>query len=276
MRRWNLRSHLASRQIKELLDKGERIDGRGLYDYRPTKIETGTLRKAEGSSYVELGDTTVVAGVKFEVNKPFLDAPNKGMLMVDGEILPIASLEAETGPPSDVEIELSRVVDRGIRQSEMIDLESLVLVPGEKVLKVHVDFNILVDSGNLIDASSLAATAALSTAMCPDPSELIDSPEATVYDVSKIPLKVRDLPITVTMADLYGKLVVDTRVEEEQVLGSRLSITHTRDGKICAIQKGGAKSLPFEHVFQAMEIAKEKSNELRRIVEEAVGGKEDA
>ncbi len=276
MRRGKLRSHLASRQIKGLIERGERLDGRGLYDYRPIKVETGTLRKAEGSSYVELGDTTVAAGVKFEVNKPFTDAPNKGMLMVDGEILPLASLEAEPGPPSDTEIELSRVVDRGIRQSEMIDLESLVLVPGEKVLKVHVDFNILVDSGNRIDASSLAAVAALATAMCPDPSELIDSPEATVYDVSKIPLKVRDLPVTVTLADLYGKLVVDTTDEEELVMGSRLSITHTKDDKICSIQKGGAQSLPFESIFHAMEIAREKSGELRGIVEEAIGRKGDA
>ncbi|MEK7831904.1 MAG: hypothetical protein AAB401_12500, partial [Acidobacteriota bacterium] len=50
----------------------------------------------------------------------------------------------------NVLIELARVVDRGLRESHCIDLDKLVIKPGEKVFTVFVDIHILDHQGNLI------------------------------------------------------------------------------------------------------------------------------
>lgn len=269
-----LTSLLISKQIREIIEKGERIDGRDPQGFRNITIRPGEVKKADGSAYVALGDTTVVAGVKFELGTPFPDTPNKGIMIVEGEMLPFASLEAEPGPPTSKEVELSRVVDRGVRESGMVDLEKFVIEPGQKVIKMFIDFSILNDAGNLIDASSLAAAASLLCADYPNPQELIEDPSATVENVSKIPLEVKDLPTSVTFADLFGHLVVDPTAEEEIAMRSQLTITHMKNDKICAIQKSGSGDLPFEKVFEAEEVARDKSKALRDIVIGAVEGRE--
>lgn len=73
----------------------------------------------------------------------------------------------EAGPPNEQSIEIARVVDRGgIRESRMVDLEKLVIEPGKKVWIIFIDINVLDYDGNLIDASSLGAVAALRTLWC--------------------------------------------------------------------------------------------------------------
>ena len=46
--------------------------------------------------------------------------------MCGAELRPVAGRKYEPGPPSPESIELGRVVDRGIRESGCIDMESLV------------------------------------------------------------------------------------------------------------------------------------------------------
>ena len=161
-------SEIKRKYLHKLAQANKRIDGRAFDEYRPIKIETNFVKKAEGSAKVELGNTKVLVGVKLEVGEPYPDSPDCGVLTTNAELIPMASPEFEAGPPDEKSIELARVVDRGIRESEMIDLEKLCIEPGEKVWVVFVDIHILDFDGNLFDASSLAALAALLTAKVPN------------------------------------------------------------------------------------------------------------
>ena len=96
---------------------------------RPLEIEVDIIKKANGSAKVKLGDSEVVAGIKVETGEPFEGLENKGALIISA-VLPIASPHIEPGPPDEDTIELARVVDRGIRESEMLNLDKLVLVRG--------------------------------------------------------------------------------------------------------------------------------------------------
>jgi exosome complex component RRP42 len=80
------------------------------------KITKGIIPNAEGSAMAELGDTKVLCGVKIDVMKPYADRPTEGVFTVQAEFLPLAHPEFESGPPKEGSIELSRVVDRGIRR----------------------------------------------------------------------------------------------------------------------------------------------------------------
>ncbi|MGB9134164.1 MAG: exosome complex protein Rrp42, partial [Candidatus Bathyarchaeia archaeon] len=149
------------KQIAQLMSKGKRLDGRELNDYREIKVEMGVIEKAEGSARVLLGKTQVLVGVKIETGEPFPDTPNEGVLTVSAELVPLASPTFEPGPPDERSIELARVVDRGLRESKVLNLEKLCLEPGKKVVVVFIDVWVLNHDGNLIDASAIAALAAL-------------------------------------------------------------------------------------------------------------------
>jgi len=254
-------TRVKKKQIEQLIAKGKRLDGRGLTDYRETKIEQGIIERAEGSAKVLLGRTEVVVGTKIEMGEPFPDTPDAGVLTVNAELVPLASPRFEPGPPDENSIELARIVDRGIRESKAIDLEKLCIAPGKKVFVVFVDVYVLNHDGNLIDASALAAMAALlNTKMAK--YEVEDGEVKIKPGYEPLPIKKR--PITVTCAKIGDKLVVDPWLEEEQVMDARISMAFDDDGNICAIQKGGSGYFEPKQVFEAARIAKEKVEEMRK------------
>ena len=254
-------TRVKQKQIAQLIDAGKRLDGRGLTDHREFTIEEGLIERAEGSARIRLGKTDVLVGVKIETGEPFPDTPNAGVLTVNAELVPLASPNFEPGPPDENSIELARIVDRGIRESKAVDTEKLCIEPGKKVFVVFVDVYILNHDGNLIDAAALAAVSALINAKMPN-YEIEDGEVKIKTGYSPLPLKSH--PITVTMAKINDKLIVDPWIEEEQVMDARISIAINDEGNICAIQKGGAGFFSPQKILEASKLAQEKAAELRK------------
>ena len=257
----SLITRVRMKQIEQLIEKAKRLDGRGLGDYREIKVEQGVIEKAEGSARVLLGKTEVLVGVKVETGTPFPDTPNDGVLTVNAELVPLASPTFEPGPPDENSIELARIVDRGIRESKAIDTGKLCVEPGKKVFVVFVDVYVLNHDGNLIDASALAAVAALVNTKMPN-YEVKDG--EVVIKQGYTPLPMKNHPITVTLGKINNKLIVDPWLEEEQVMDSRLSMAFNDEGNICAIQKGGSGYFTQQQILEGMKLAQEKVAELRK------------
>jgi exosome complex component RRP42 len=249
------------KQIEQLIEKGKRLDERGLLDTREIKIEQGVIEKAEGSARVLLGKTEILVGVKVETGEPFPDTPNEGVMTVNAELVPLASPDFEPGPPDERSIELARVVDRGIRESKTIDTEKLCIESGKQVFVVFVDIYVLNYDGNLIDASALAAMAALMNTKMPN-YEIKDG-ELTIKQ-GYTPLPLKSHPITVTVGKINNNLIVDPWLEEEQVMDSRITFAINEDGNICAIQKGGSSYFTPQQILEALKIAQDKAVELRK------------
>jgi len=254
-------THVKQKQIAQLIAKGERLDGRGLKEYREMKIEQGIIERAEGSARILLGKTEVLVGTKIEMGEPFPDTPNDGVLTVNAELVPLASAKFEAGPPDENSIELARIVDRGIRESKVINTEKLCIEPGKKVFVVFVDIYVLNHDGNLIDAAALAAMAALLNTKMAN-YEIEDGEIKIKSGYEQLPIKRH--PVTVTLAKIGDKLVVDPGLEEEQVMDARISFAFDDDNNICAIQKGGSGYFEPKQVIEAAKIAKEKANEIRK------------
>lgn len=241
--------------IVSLAQQDKRTDGRALDQVRQASIEKGLIQTANGSARVKLGKTHVIVGVKLGKGEPFPDTPDSGILMVNSELLPMASSTFEPGPPREESVELSRVVDRGIRESETIALDKLVIKSGEEVWTVFIDMAVLDHDGNLIDAAALAAMAALLN---------VKPPEDEAWTLPEFPVVQR--PVAVTVAKINGKLMVDPSLEEEQVMDARLTLITKEDGSLCAMQKGGIGYFTQEEVAQAYSLAKEKAVELRKLL----------
>lgn len=253
--------------IASLITKNMREDGRDLLEYRkPIKIEYGISSKsAEGSARVIIGDTEVVAGVKLDVGEPFSDTPNDGVLMVGAELLPLSNPEFESGPPDIQAVELARVIDRGIRESNAIDTKKLCIKPGEKVWLIFLDIYPINDAGNLFDAGALAAMAALKDAKLPfydKKEEKIDYKKKT-----KEPLPLLEEPIECTVLKIKNGFIVDPTIEEEKAMDARLTVAITKNGNICALQKGGETPITIEEIDKMIDIATQKTKELRKVLQ---------
>ncbi|MBI4152825.1 exosome complex protein Rrp42 [Candidatus Woesearchaeota archaeon] len=255
--------------IKTLAAQGKRLDGRGLHDYRqPLVIETGISWTAEGSSRVQIGETIVLAGVKLSLEKPYPDTADQGGIMINVELTPLSSPEYEPGPPGIKAIELARVTDRGIREAKALDLKKLCITPGEKAWFVIIDIITLNDAGNLFDAASLAALAALRSAKFP----YVD-PKTNVIDYKKktdVSLPLVKEPIAITISKVNGSLLVDPTVEEEKVAESRLTVALDNKNILSALQKGGEGPLNAEEVGAMVDLAFEKAKTLREVLHKHV------
>ena len=252
--------------IKQMAVKGKRLDSRKFNEYRKITIETGIVPMAEGSARVRLGDTEVVAGVKMAVGTPFSDTPNEGVLIVAAEFLPLASHEFESGPPGEEAVEVSRVVDRAIRESKVIDFEKLCITPGEKVWMINVDVDVMNHDGNLIDAVGIAAMAAILNARIPQCNEKGEV-EFGVKTDEKLPIK--GIPVSTTVVKIGNSLIVDPSFVEESAFDARVTVgTFEIDGKITytSMQKGGSFGITFEELEKILDIAAEKGKEIRALL----------
>lgn len=258
--------HLRKQQMWDALARGKRLDGRDFTEQRPIEIEVDVIKKANGSARVKLGDTEVIAGIKVETGEPFEGLENKGALIVSAEVLPTASPYVEPGPPDEEVVELARVVDRGIRESEMIDLDQLVLVPGKIVYTIFVDCSIINADGNLFDATSYATVAALLSARLP----ILEMQDNKVVDTGQTKdMPVTTIPVSITAVRIGEFVLADPVAEEEACMDARVTIVTTPEG-FCAIQKGFAGSFTIDQLKKAAETARIKGEEVRAKLQELI------
>jgi len=261
---------IKKKTIEALLEKNTRIDGKKLDEYREISVEFNVIEKAEGSAIVNIGNTMVIAGVKSVLGKPFPDTPDEGVLIVNTELIPLASPTFEPGPPGEDDIEIARVVDRGIRSAEVVDLKKLCIVSGKSVWALYIDIYALNHDGNLMDASGLAAYCAL---LCTKiPKHTVENETVKIFE-EKEELPIQHEAIPVTFAKIGEKIVVDPCYEEELIMDARLTISFNEEGKICAIQKGGRGMFTADEIMYCAElgrkISREISEKIKRMLENA-------
>ncbi|MFX1533174.1 MAG: exosome complex protein Rrp42 [Promethearchaeota archaeon] len=262
---------LEKRHILTHLKKNKRIDGRSLFEMRPLKLKPNIIKKAQGSCQAQLGDTIVIAGVKSEIGTPFPDTPDMGVIIVNIEFSPMASPVFESGPPGKDAIEVARVVDRGIRESKVVDLKKLCIVPGEAVYILFVDIYILDHFGNLFDACSRAAMGAILSTKIPiykvDPET-----NKPVKTDELMPLPLNGLVTSLTFSKIGDIIILDNNMEEERVKTARFTVAVTDDLRICAMQKGESDTFTKEQIFKMIDIAVEKISALVEDIKTQIEG----
>jgi exosome complex component RRP42 len=257
-----LTSSIKSDYLYKLAKKGKRQDGRDLLKFRDITIETDLISKAEGSARVKIGNTQVVAGIKMDIGEPYPDSPNSGVITTAAELNPLASPDFESGPPREDAIELARVVDRGIRESEVIELDKLCIEPNEKIWIVFIDIHIIDYDGNLFDAASLAALAAILTTKVP----------AQRFELGEdYPLPVKDPPISCTSVKFNDVIIMDPSLDEEEIAEARITVATDRNGHIRAMQKGLNGSYTEEEIKKIIKVSLDNGVEIRKKLFKSVG-----
>jgi exosome complex component RRP42 len=220
---------------------------------------------AEGSARILLGETEVIAGIKMGVDKPYPDSPDEGAISVGAELIPLAHSEYESGPPSADEIEVARVVDRGIRESKALDFAALCIKEGEACWIAFMDFYAINSDGNLFDAGSIAGLVSFLEAKLPK----LDENNKIIKHEYSGRLELKRLPLLTTFVKLGGKIMVDPTYLEEKAAEARYSVATTEDGFMSAMQKGEGSFTIDEvnyMIDKAFEIAAENRKKILKIV----------
>jgi exosome complex component RRP42 len=252
---------MGSKYLIDLLSKGIRIDGRKFNEFRSIKIQKGTIEKAEGSATVKIGETFVVAGIKLELAEPYTNTPDEGRLKVSAEFAPVAVLAPEMGVSREDLIDLARVVDRVIRESGCIELKKLCLEPGKKVWGVFIDLQILNNDGNLLDACGLASVAALLNARIPKLKN-----DKIIREELKDSLPITFKPVVITTYKFRENFLADATLEEEEILNIKFAFGIRDDDVVSAIQTYGPIKFEWEDIEKALDLATQKSKELRKLL----------
>ncbi|MEM4181985.1 MAG: RNA-binding protein [Candidatus Pacearchaeota archaeon] len=268
-------SLLNKKRILEYLKNNQkRFDGRKPFEIRKIKFSENISKNAEGSVSVKVGNTEVYAGVKMTLVEPYPDSPDEGSMSVSVELSPMADEDFELGPPKIDAIEMARVVDRGIRESGFIDFKKLCIKEGEKCWQINLDIYAINNDGNLLDACSFAALAALCLAKMPKYNEKEEKIEKELTDMS-LPLNKKLMPIMITFYKLGDVFIIDPAREEEEVADYRLSIAVSeKDGnlRINAMQKGKEGSVSIKEIEKILDSLEEiYKREYLKIKEKILG-----
>ena len=257
--------------LRALRENELRVDGRGPLDVRRTAYQFGPR---DGQCEVTLGQTRVLAVVSATLEQPSGGRSNEGSVSINVEFSPMASPNFEPGRPGEEASEVAVVLERAIRETGAVDVESLCVLAGKHVWHIRCDVHVLDACGNVVGASSLAAAAALlsfrrpEATVSPETRRVVVHPAATREPVA---LALRHLPVAVTFGffeEHDGLLIVDPTIKEETVSGGEMVVVLNAHDELCAVHKGGGCAVAPGEIMRcvrlASRVAKDAVAELKR------------
>lgn len=285
--------------VLQALGEGFRLDNRPFDQYRNIDL---TFGDEFGVADVSLGKTRVLVKISAEVTVPYPDRPFDGIFQLATELSPMASPHFAPTQPTETETLLSRLLEKTIRRSGALDVESLCLVAGSKVWSVRADVHVLAHDGNLTDAACVAVVAALRHFRKPDAQ--VEGGELTVFTPAErepVPLGWLHSPFCVTFAfcdtsqalgaeakDSSGNsgsgkqrrqdadagagddpvvAVLDPDWREEQVRAGSCTVSLNRHGEVCQISKLGGDAVEATALLKCVAVAAQKAKELTGLVD---------
>lgn len=225
--------------IKTAVSEDKRVDHRTSKESRNVRVSFGLDR---GCCVASLGDTKVLVQVSAEIIVPKPGRPTEGELFVNLELSPMAAPHFEAGRLGDYGVEVARLLERCIRDSQCIDLESLCVVSGEKVWALRVDAQVLNHQGNIVECAGIATIGALMHFRRPDVTVI--GTEVTIHnprDREPVPLHLHHYPFLVCFAfyDDGKTVLIDPTDLEERIAEGLLSIAANAHEEICLLHQHG-------------------------------------
>jgi exosome complex component RRP42 len=161
----------------------QRLDGRGLTDYRPISLETGVAPLANGSAKLNIGrnphdgsgGTEVMAATKLEVETVEEGGKDGGRVVVTvtwsvrsflndlftdtNASSPAAYPNLSSNALEDLQHDLTTLLHTTLSHSTLHP-SNLSIIPSKKSWLLNLDLVVLADEGNVYDALFMAARAA--------------------------------------------------------------------------------------------------------------------
>ncbi|CAB9510624.1 complex component RRP43 [Seminavis robusta] len=265
-----------------------RLDGREREDIRQYTIVTSSettsadghppLMLSNGSARLILSSsgstsTHILCSVKVEVMTPSQSQPNQGNLIVHVEDSLAANSSLSRKKNEEDRNRVQSIISE-LLATNLIDLESLCIIPYHYAFNVSVDVEILSGTaGSIIDACCHAIRAALQNTLLPKvvPSSIVNDAGTSMDPVgssssdlmlesdlslAQTPSGIDNAAVVVTVTVCHRALtnsyllLLDASLEEEACCFCQVHVAvDAREGTeptICALRKTGNGSLPWE------------------------------
>lgn len=224
-----------------ILEDGRRVDGRRPDELRPTTIEVGILKNADGSALIRQGKNKIIVAVygPRELHPRHLALPDRAIIRCRYHMVPFSVPERKSPAPTRREIELSKV----IREA----LEPAVILSSFPRTTIDVFIEVLQADGGTRTASITAASVALADAGIP----------------------MRDLVTAVAVGKVDGTLVLDLNHVEDQYGDGDMPVAMMPSlGQITLLQADG--NFTLEEFKRGLELAMQGIRRLYEIQKRAL------
>lgn len=206
-----------------------RGDGRKNDQVRQIKVTRNFTKYAEGSVYIEVGDTKVLCNVSIEDKVPqFLKGSGEGWITAEYNMLPRATGTRKVRDVNRLKIdgrtmEIQRLIGRALRS--VVDLKAL----GEKTL--WVDCDVIQADGGTRTTSITGAFIAMVDAI----NKLHKERPFKIYPI-------RNFVSAISVGIVDDNKLIDLCYEEDSNAKVDMNIVGTEEGEFVEIQGTGEKS----------------------------------
>ena len=236
-----------------------RADGRRLQEMRPVKITRNFLKHAEGSVFIQLGETKVICTASVEEDVPrFLRESNQGWVTSEYAMLPRSTLtrmtrESATGRIGGKTHEIQRLIGRSLRS--VVDLTSF----GKRT--IWIDCDVIQADGGTRTAAITGSFVALAEAFrVLQKKGVLTSP----------PLQ--ETVAAISIGIVGGKIHLDLNYGEDSRADVDMNFVMTGRGGLVEVQ-GTAERTPFSdpELMRMLILARKAILKLSRLQKETLG-----
>lgn len=236
-----------------------RSNGRKSDELRPIKLSTHVNKYAEGSVYIEMGETRImITATVDEKVPPFLKGQGKGWVTAEYSMLPRATQtrnqrEANRGKLSGRTMEIQRLIGRALRS--VVNLHAL----GERT--ITLDCDVIQADGGTRTTSITGAFVALAIAV----NKIAEQHRLSVFPIT-------DYLASVSVGVAGGESLLDLNYEEDSKAKVDMNLVMTGSGKFVEVQGTGEDS-PYsrEELNEMLELGEKGIRELIALQQETLG-----
>lgn len=236
-----------------------RSNGRNNDQLRTMNITTNVNKYAEGSVYIEMGDTKVLCTATVDEKVPsFLKGQGKGWVTAEYSMLPRAThsrnqREANRGKLTGRTMEIQRLIGRALRS--VVNLQAL----GERTITLDCD---------VIQADGGTRTTSITgsfVALCIAVNKIAQQHNLPVFPIT-------DYLASVSVGVVGGRTLLDLNYEEDSKAKVDMNLVMTGNGQFVELQGTGEES-PFsrEELNQLLQIGEEGIKEIISRQKEVLG-----
>lgn len=204
-----------------------RIDGRKDDELRGLRVERSFMKYAEGSCFIQMGNTKVICSASVDENvPPFLKGSGNGWVTAEYGMLPRScQSRIQRGKDSGRTFEIQRLIGRSLRS--VTDMREM----GERT--IWIDCDVLQGDGGTRTAAITGAFIALVEAL---------SWMKNKGMVQRIPIK--EFVAAISVGILGGDLLLDLAYAEDSKADVDMNVVMTSGGKFIEVQ-GTSERKPF-------------------------------
>ncbi|MFK4438206.1 ribonuclease PH [Paenibacillus sp. RC21] len=209
-----------------------RSNGRNGDELRPMKLTAGVNKYAEGSVFIEVGETKVICTATVEERvPPFMKGQGKGWVTAEYSMLPRAThtrnqREAARGKLTGRTMEIQRLIGRALRS--VVNLQAL----GERT--ITLDCDVIQADGGTRTTSITGSFVALAIAV----NKIALQHKLPVFPIT-------DFLASVSVGVVGGKALLDLNYDEDSKAKVDMNLVMTSGGKYVELQGTGEES-PFD------------------------------